>query len=75
MHSGWDSALPPVVSLGTAAEAQEGLGRMRLVPCGVCILALLQPLRLLLTLPGIWGWQWADLPHCFSLSTSDSRGP
>lgn len=71
---GRDSALPPVVSLGTEAKAQEGPRRMKLAPCKACVLALLQPLRVLLTPPGTWGCQWADPAILLlSLLTLDSR--
>lgn len=73
-HSGRDSALSPTVRLGTEAEAQEGPRRIQLAPCKAGILALLQPLRLLLPPPGMWGWQWA-VPATLlrSLLTPDSR--
>lgn len=73
-HSGRDSALSPAVRLGTEAEAQEGPRRMQLAPCKAGILALLQPLRLLLPPAGMWGWQWA-VPATLlrSLLTPDSR--
>lgn len=71
----WWQGLSPIVSLGTEAEAQEGTRRMKLVPCKVCVLALLQPLRLLLLpLPGTWGWHRADPAVLLQpLLTLDSR--
>lgn len=61
MHGVRNSAFPALVSLGPEAEACEGLRRMKLAPCIACILALLQPLKLLPAPP--WphmGSQWAD---------------
>lgn len=43
----------PLVSLGIEAEAQEEPRIVELALNKVCIPALLQPLRMLLTLPGV----------------------
>lgn len=57
-----------LVSLGTEAESQEEPRVMGLALHKVCIPALLQPLRMLLTLPGVWGCSGLTLSHCSSLS-------
>lgn len=61
----------PLLSLGTEAEAQEEPRIMELVLHKVCIPALLQPLRMLLTLPRVWGCSGLTL----SLLTPECRVP